>query len=328
VQCQLDYLAECFPWNIQRVLDELPATLDETYERILRGIKETKWQLARRILLCITVASRPLQVGELADTLTFDFDSGPIPKFREDWRPKNPVEVVLSTCSTLISLVEVKDSRVIQFAHFSVKEFLMSQRFAEKHDGVSRRYHVSPTAAHTLVAQVCLGILLHIPENVTRASLTQFPLAEYAAEHWFEHARFEGVSQIVSRGIEQLFDQAESHFVAWLRIWDPTLYPSERRQKRGQPFPPRGTPLHYAAFCGLCEGVKMLVIEHPEDVNSQYFDDKSTPLHLASREGHQQKCKKYARALEGLPCLQWTTYLGTALDVVGLSASLLQGSTI
>jgi len=43
------------------------------------------------------------------------------PKFREDWRLEDPVDAVLSTCSTLLSRVHVDDddSQVIQFSHFS-----------------------------------------------------------------------------------------------------------------------------------------------------------------------------------------------------------------
>ena len=36
-------------------------------------------------------------------------------------------------------------------------------------------------------------MLLHLDQNLDRDSLTQFPLVEYAAEHWFEHARLEAV---------------------------------------------------------------------------------------------------------------------------------------
>jgi len=195
VYCQLDYLGDCLPGRIRRALDELPESLDGTYERSLRELKDTNWEFSRRLFLCVAVASRPFRVEELAEFLAFDFESGPIPKFREDWRLEDPLEAVLSTCSTLLSLVDVDDSQVIQFSHFSVKEFLTSSRFAQKCDTISRRYHISMTPAHTVVAQVCLGILLHLDKNVTRESLTNFPLVEYAAKHWVEHARFEGVSE-------------------------------------------------------------------------------------------------------------------------------------
>ena len=47
--------------------------------------------------------------------------------------------------------------------------------------------------SHTLVAQACLGIFLHLNRNVSKDVLKKIPLAEYAGEHWVGHARFEGV---------------------------------------------------------------------------------------------------------------------------------------
>jgi hypothetical protein len=199
VHCQLEYLAGCLPGRIQRALEELPSTLDATYERTLREISDTNWEFARRLLLCVAVVSRPLRVEELAELLAFDFEEGQIPTFHEDWRLEDPVEAVLSTCSTLLSLVNAQNFQVIQFSHFSVKEFLTSTRFSEKHDKISNRYHVSLTEAHTLVAQACLGILLHLDQGVTSSTLPKFPLAQYAAERWFGHARFEGVAKCIWR---------------------------------------------------------------------------------------------------------------------------------
>src|ERR1700730_10100903 len=74
VDCQLKYLVYCNPVNIRHALETLPDTLDGTYERTLREIKEAKWKSARRLLLCVAVASRPLRVEELAEVLAFDFD--------------------------------------------------------------------------------------------------------------------------------------------------------------------------------------------------------------------------------------------------------------
>ena len=282
--CQLDYLDKCLPGRVQHALDESPATLDETYERVLNEIDGTNWELAQRLIQCVAVVSRPLRVEELADFVAFDFAAGQIPTFREDWRLEDPVEAVLSTCSTLLSLVKVGNSHVIQFSHFTVKEFLTSSRFGEQHNTISSRYHISMTAAHTLVAQACLGILLHLDETITKATLGKFPLAEYAAEHWFEHVRFEAVSQNVEEGMEQLFDRTKPHLAAWLWIYDPS--PSSWGRYRSEaPRTPHGTPLHYAAFCGLRDVVKFLALEHSEDVNSRSFTGGETPLHLNSRAG-------------------------------------------
>jgi ankyrin repeat protein len=285
VYCQLDYLGKCLPGRIQRAMEELPATLDETYERTLRDIDETNWEFSRRLFQCVAVAARPLHVEELAEFLAFDFSAGPIPKFRDGWRLEDPLEAVVSTCSTLLALVKVENSKVIQFSHFSVREFMTSTRFADKHDTISHRYHISTTPAHTLVARTCLGILLHFPNGITRDSLTEFPLAEYAAEHWFEHARFEGVSQEAEEGMKQLFDASKPHFATWLWISDP-IWRRNPRRRAERPLLPRGTPLHYAAFCGLHTIVKSLSVQHPEHLHSRAVYDKSTPLHLASGRGY------------------------------------------
>ena len=248
--CQLGYLGHCLPGCIKQALDELPETLDGTYERTLREIKSTNWECARRLFLCVAAASRPLRVEELAEFLAFDFKAGPIPKFHEDWRLEDPWEAVLSTCSTLLAPVNVDDSSVIQFSHFSVKEFLTSTRFGEKRDTISCRYHVSITPAHTLVAQVCLAMLLHLDENVTRSRLEQFPLAKYAAKHWVEHACFEGVSQNVEHGMKRLFDRTKPHLAVWVWKFEPTSTTwkyLDYEQAEG-PSPPGGTPLAYAAF--------------------------------------------------------------------------------
>jgi len=286
VDCQLGYLGGCLPGRIRRALDELPETLDETYERTLREIQSTNWEYARRLFLCVSVAKRPLSPEELAEFLAFDFDAGPIPKFCEDFRQEGPLEAVLSTCSTLLALVNIDDSPVIQFSHFSVKEFLMSTRFSEKPDTISCRFHVSLTPAHTSVAQACLGILLHLDGNVTEDVLKNFPLAEYAAEHWVEHARFEGVSKTVEEGMKQLFDASKSHLAVWVWIRDPIRWTRHKRRER--PLPPSRSALHYAAFCGFPSVVQFLVAAHPSEVHSQDSDDKSTPLHLALERGHAE----------------------------------------
>jgi len=253
---------------------------------MLQEIDGINWEFARRLLHCVAVVSRPLRVEELAEFLAFDFDVGQIPKYHKDWRLEDPIDAVLSTCSTLLSPVNSQDSQVIQFSHFSVKEFLTSTRFAEKCNMISSRYHVSMIPAHALVAKACLGILLHLGKDITRDTLPKFPLAEYAAKHWFEHAHFEGVSEDAEEGMTQMFDWRKHHLAVWLWIYDPTFSWNEKRNWEKPLLIPYRTPLHYAAFCGLYDVVKVLTTEHPQDVNSRSVVGEETPLHLASQAGH------------------------------------------
>jgi len=286
VFCQLVYLRHCLPQRIRRALNELPPTLDATYERTLQDISEQNWEFARRLFHCVAAASRPLRIEELAEFLAFEFDEGDFPTYLPDWRPEDPINAVLSTCPSFLTVVDVRGSSVIQFAHFSVKEYLTSKRLAEAKDTISR-FHVSMTPAHTIVAQACLGVLLHIDENVTKDDLEKLPLANYAAEHWVAHARFEDVSRSIEDGMKCLFDPNNRHLSIWVWIRDPE---SGKRKfhKSEHPSELEATPLHYVAFCGLHDIAKFLIFERSQDVNARGFDNEETPLGVASREGHSE----------------------------------------
>ena len=266
---------------------DLPRTLDETYERTLGEINEADWEFAHRLFQFVAVASRPLRVEELAELLAFDFEAGSIPKFHDDWRLEDPTDAVLSARSSLLAVVDVRYSpSVVQFSHFSVKEFLTSARLAKASDIIHRRYHVSMTPAHTLAAQVCLGTLLLLDKDVTtRDSLRNYQLATYAAEHWIYHARFEVVSQSVEDGLKQLFEPSKRHLTVCNWIHNPL---SSWKNLNHRPPPISGSTLHYAAFWGLHSIVHFLVIEHSQDVHSRSFTDDATPLHVASQQGHEQ----------------------------------------
>jgi len=250
----------------------------------LEDIGDQNWEYAHRLFQCVAAAARPLRVEELAEFLAFDFDGVSTPEYLDDWRPEDPGHSVLSTCSSLLAIVNVDGSPVIQFTHFLVKEYLTSTRIAKAKDTVSR-FHVSMKSAHTIVAQACLGVLLHLDENVTEESLEKFCLAEYAAEHWVGHARFEDVSRNIKDGMKRLFDPRNRHLAIWVWIYDPES-PDDRYERPERPSQARATPLHYAAFCGICDVVMFLIVERSQGVNARGFDNGETPLKVACRTGH------------------------------------------
>jgi hypothetical protein len=259
-------LRHCLPPSVRIILDELPETLDETYERILRDINKANREHALRLLHCLTVAIRPLRVEELADVLAVDFNAGRdgIPRLNPNWRWADQHQAVLSTCSSLIAIVDDGDSQVVQFSHFSVKEFLTSNRLAGSSGDVSR-YHIVLDSAHTILAQACLGVLLRLDEHVDKDKAKDIPLAEYAARHWAEHGRIEKVSARIWVAMEYLFDVDKPHFSTWLRVHDMDRYwggftPAET---------PRARPLYYASLCGLHDLVKHLAVKHPDHVNAR-----------------------------------------------------------
>ena len=247
----------------------------------MMDIKRANQVHAYRMLQCLTVAVRPLSVAELAELLAFDFDVGKdgIPRLNSDWRWDDHEQAVLSICSSLITVVPGDESPVVQFSHFSVKEFLMSDRLAMSAGDISQ-YHISLSNAHMMLARACLGALLRDPDITKDAD----PLARYAAEHWVAHVQVDGVASRVHDGMEQLFDPDKLYFEAWVRLHNADPY-RHRRGTRSQE--PGAKPLYYAALCGFHEIVEHLILKYPQYTSSR-GGGFGTALHSASYAGHLQ----------------------------------------
>jgi len=165
------------------------------------SISKVNRGLAHLVLQCLVVAVRPLRVEELAEVLVIDFDTGGTPKLNAGWRWADQQEAVLSACSSLVTIVNDGESRIVQFSHFSVKEFLTSIRTAESSRNISC-FHIVLEPAHLILAQACLGVLLRLDKQIDEGIIKNFPLAEYAAEHWASHARFGNVSSLIKDGVD------------------------------------------------------------------------------------------------------------------------------
>ena len=293
--CQLECLRHCFPPSVRHTLDELPESLDETYERVLKTIKKQNRGHARRLLQCLVVAIRPLRIEELAEILAVDFDDAEgIPKLKPEWRWEDHEQALLTSCSSLIAIVDTDYSRVVQFSHFSVKEYLTSTWLATDNssDDISC-YHIDLKPAHTILAQGCMSILLQSVDRVEENDVKKSsPLVEYAARHWITHAQFEGVSRFLRKAMEYLFDLDKPYFSAWLQLHDidtnpeagTSLFIFQPSQKSD------GSPLYYAALCGFEDLVEHLVVKYPQQVNTRsgwYV----TPLVAALAGGHSQTAK-------------------------------------
>jgi hypothetical protein len=229
-------------------------------------------------LQCLVAAVRPLRVEELAEVLAFDFSDEGIPTLNLTWRWEDQEEAVMSACSSLVAVIKDGESRIVQFSHFSVKEFLTSNRLAEPSRDVSR-YHILLEPAHTILVQACLGVLLRLDDHVDCDNIKSFPLAEYAAEHWTKHARFGGVASRIKDGMECLFDADRPHFAAWLWIHN------EEYSTHLQSVMPAAVPVYYASRLGLYCLVEYLIAKHPEDLHAK-GGRRGTPLHVAAARGH------------------------------------------
>ena len=291
--CQLEALRHCLPPSVARILEELPETLDETYERVLREINKANREHARRLLQCLTVALRPLRVEELAEVLAIDFDAparGGIPQLNPKWRWTDQHQAVLSTCSSLIEIVDDGHSQMVQFSHFSVKEYLTSGRLADSYSGDVSRYYIALEPAHTILAQACLGVLLHLHERVYEYIVPEIPLVKYAARHWVDHARFENVPSRIRDAMEYFFDADKPHWTPWCRV--------QMIDVSWQWFAPEEFnvtfPLYYASLGGFYDLAEHLVGRHPEHINAR-GGQMVTPLVAALRGKHFEVAELLSR---------------------------------
>ena len=264
-------------------MDDLPRSLDDTYERILLSIGEERWEYAHRLFQCLAVSIRPLRVDELAEILAIQFDARTLPSYNVKLRPEDSEEAVLSTCSSLLMIVNVDGTQVVQFTHFSVKEYLTSERLAKAEKELSR-YHILPRSAHAILSQASLSVLLSLDDQVNKIRMKNSALAIYAAQHWVDHAQFEDVSSTIEDAMEPLFDSTKSHFATWVWIYD-IDYPFREVMFAEHPTPPRAVPLYYVTLCGFQGLAERLSVTCPQDVNAR-GGHHGTPLHAALAKGN------------------------------------------
>jgi hypothetical protein len=229
--------------------------------------------------LCLVKSIRPLSVEELAELFAILPDAESSLRFNIGWRPMDPEEFILSACSTLVSIVNLGHKKVVQFSHFSVREYLTSNRITNS--ATVSHFRILPKPAHTLLARACLGVLLQLDDCIGNRMIQNFPLAWYAAEHWVDHVRSADVSSDIRDGMDHLFDKNKPHLAAWTRLYDVHY---RRRHHRLPPYPTQldAVPLYYAVLYGFRSLAERLLNVHPQNVNARgrYPCDK-LPLHLA-----------------------------------------------
>ncbi|KAF2962889.1 hypothetical protein GQX73_g10686 [Xylaria multiplex] len=221
-ECQFKALARC-PANqhlLSQVLQSLPQSLDETYARMLKNIPPELWDYARQMLIILCCAVRPLSETELADALAVEL--GGTPRFDIARRFEN-LEALQEICPGFTEVdinIETKE-RTIRIAHFSVQEYLQSERILI-HQEIAQ-FHIQTQDSHTKMTSICLALLLE--PQMTRLGRrrdikAQYPLAEYAAQYWPTHLKRGITKEEVEAQILRLFKDTKGAFLTWVNIWD------------------------------------------------------------------------------------------------------------
>ena len=179
VSCQLAELENCYGEDeVREALDQLPGTMDEYWIRILNKIPERQQVKTRAMLQWLAFSQRRLTIEEVAEAAIIN----PVqhPSVRPGLRYIPPMQIL-----QLLSHMVIEQNGKIEFAHFSVKEFLISRRSHPE-----AFYRIAEDAAHFFLLQSCLAYIDHYDQALDNGGCgNRYPLLVYACQHWYYHAR-------------------------------------------------------------------------------------------------------------------------------------------
>ncbi|PGH05933.1 hypothetical protein GX51_02714 [Blastomyces parvus] len=281
--CQLDALENCLDYDeLSKALASLPDTLEATYARILNAIPDIQKPKAIRILQFLAFSERPLDIRELADAIAVDFKK--VPQFHRNYRMPVPLEIS-RYCSSLVVVVYDKPAQlawqkeVLQLAHFSVKEYLTSDRVDP-----SFRESFSEINARGIITRVCLAYLsqiYHDAGNSARRTALTHPLTIYSTRYWPDHARLAETEKAVEESILEFFQET---YMRWSSLLSPE-WPQTIMVQVG-PRQSIATPTYYASLTGLGHTLR-LFLERGANVNAQGGYYGTALQAAASQEGNE-----------------------------------------
>jgi hypothetical protein len=274
---------------LRKSLATLPRTLDQTYDRILSAISEEYSEYAMRILQWLTFSARPLSVKEIAEVVAIDV--GRDPAFNRDEVLEDPLEA-LNICSSLVTITtnQVEGSagpaqQIIALAHYSVQEYLVSDRIKQ---GSAKQYSMQEVECHSAITKGSLKYLTQLQQPLPKEVLERSALARYSAEFWSSHLQKTGDEmEQVSQLAMSIMDIREPAYLTWIQLHDPDRPWVE--PDLGKSLNSVAPPVYYAAQLGLST-ITRLLLDKGANPNAQggYYGNA---LHVASSEGHEAAVK-------------------------------------
>ncbi|KAH7420282.1 ankyrin repeat-containing domain protein [Cadophora sp. MPI-SDFR-AT-0126] len=280
VACQLSELRKCLKLpNIRKELNNLPKTLDATYARILNNVSSLYERELKTVLMLLAFSARPMTIQEVAEATAINLD---IKKFTVDERFPDAYDI-LEFCSSLVSVSELPDDghreghhnsrqprpevRVLQFAHFSVKEYILSDRARKS---LSQALLINEELGKKFLAQVSLIYLLDFNNlgDASRFDYDEFPFLAYSALYWITHLAADAYVQedAVEKFLLKFFDpESETNIIHYLDLEDDDrckLFEKPKKKPTTSGFRKKkqnyGPPMLYAQYQGLIPVLKYL----------------------------------------------------------------------
>ncbi|TFK17521.1 ankyrin [Coprinopsis marcescibilis] len=195
----LDMLKECASeHDVRKALDGLPQGLDGMYDATMariKGLPEPQAELAKRVLIWVTYAQRPLMAEELVLAVSVCPETF---RFNDKLEPAG-IDSILSLCCGLVQVDSTTDWQdelvnLVRFVHYSVAEYMV-KRF--------QLYY--PDDPHALIASTCIAFLRHYGFHDVSSQGTYYDeelwdrftflgerrdsMASYPYEYWGLHAQ-------------------------------------------------------------------------------------------------------------------------------------------
>lgn len=226
MECQFKSLQLCpeSEYHLDCLLNSLPESLDETYERILCNIDKSLIEDSRRILALLCFSARPLTVPELIDAIAVDIISKRLntkPRLRNADGIRDIcvgfVDISPRGDDTVTSNGQEDNERTVRIAHFSVQEYLESERIRNQKAAI---FSLIAVEAHVEIAQICLIYMLE--PGLVATELKKYPLSKFAARFWYRHYKSaEYLDSNLDNMILQFFECQRELFINLIHLVEP-----------------------------------------------------------------------------------------------------------
>ena len=286
---------------MRRKLKSLPKDLAETYARILTETHEDYREDALTALKWLTFSGRPLMLDELVEALLLS------PSRQPAYNPENRLSDPYDIMQILPGLVSIStnpklNKEEIRLAHFSVKEYLTSEKIRRE---PTSYFGTDFVAANQFLTEACLAYILHYTTAKERTNSAEdlhlFPLLYYACRYWYVHMKAivdEGQLLSDSRASINLLSmhllQSDSARRSWLMVRRPDMI--KKKPFAGYVHPNElGSALYYTAYLGFADAVKGLIDREQPCNRAQMVNTLGgyygLPLCAAAAIGHVDICR-------------------------------------
>ncbi|KAI9860058.1 MAG: hypothetical protein M1813_006406 [Trichoglossum hirsutum] len=265
---------------VKRALRELPATLDDSYNEAMERIKQQPTKiLAMRALSWIVYAVRPLQLEEVLHAIAVD-DLEPDDRSISE-EILTPQSVVVNACAGMIKIDE--GTNVVGLVHKTTQEYL--ERSGAEHFPDAQRDIGIACLKYLSLDVFSKGYCS--TDELFECRLRENTLLDYAARNVGNHIRKETRRSLHDLALKFLLDKRKVLCASQALFIVPEVW---RSPEYSQGFPKDFHGVHYAAYFGLMDIIKLLFESAKVDVDSKDTYGR-TPLSWAAGNGHEAVVK-------------------------------------